>query len=132
MSNNNRSYTKEPHGKIELEWEESTLTIKAHGPFNIEGIKDAIEKMQHAVKEKKFQSWLRIEIGDENAFGDPEVMEEIKQSYLWGFENGCTATAFVYCNSIQKLLCEKLMANNSINFQCFDCIEKAKNWLEEY
>lgn len=129
--NPSTNFTREGHGDIELEWSGNLLLIKASGPYNMEGIRIAVNTLMNSVKKQKFSSWLRLEIGDENAFGNPDVMQEIAQSYVWGFENGCKATAFVYNSSIQKMLCEDLMKKHSFNFQAFSSIEDARHWLQQ-
>lgn len=121
----------QPHGLINLVWEEDLLIIETQGPFNKEGITIAGKHLIESIIKRKSPSWRRLDITDDNALGDPEVMKSIAYGYLWGFENGCRAMALVYFNSLQKVLIENFIAENNVNLQAFSNINEAQNWLAE-
>ena len=122
-------YAKEPHGEISLEWQDDILIINAQGPFNPEGILLASKHFQECVENREHKSWVRLDISDQETLGEPFVINEIAKGYVWGFKNGCRAMALVYCNSLQKILCEKFIEENTLNVKLFYNQQDAEEWL---
>lgn len=121
----------QPHGLIHLKWQNDILYIETQGPFNIEGIKIAGKHLTDVVENRTHASWRRLDIADDNALGDPEVMKVIAHGYLWGIENGCRAMALVYFNSLQKVLFEHFIIENTVNIQAFSNSQDAQEWLNK-
>jgi len=119
-----------PHGDTILHWQKNRLHIKAKGPFNIEGTSLAFEAIKATVKKQGVAHWDRLDISNEEALGEPLVMKVFALSYIWGFEHGCQAMALVYCNGVQKTLCEQFIVNHDYNFRAFDNETNAVEWLD--
>lgn len=120
-----------PHGHIDFSWEEDLLILNCRGPFNKEGIKVAAVELVKNMTNRQHPSWKRIDIVDDNALGDPEVIISMGLSYINAFDNGCRAMALVYFNSLQKVLIENFIAENNINLRAFSNADHAKEWLEK-
>lgn len=121
-----------PHGSVKAHWDAQILTIHTQGPFNLEGIHQGGMLIRNAVKNRKHDQWLRLDIADNESLGEPGVIDAITSNYLWSFKNGCKAMALVYCNSLQKALYDNFMQDQSINFKAFYTIGEANDWLEHY
>lgn len=126
----NFNYANTPHGHVYCSWENNTLHLETEGPFNKEGADEALLQMIEMVKSKQLPKWKRLDITDVNALGNPDVLKVIAKSYFWAFEHGCIAMGLVYCNSLQKILCEDFLKLHPYNIQLFNCISDANSWLE--
>lgn len=123
-------FTAEPHGMVQLKWQDDLMIISTQGPFNVEGIKQAGLAIRDSVTKQGLNSWIRMDITDDNALGDPEVISLIGRNYQWGFDNGCRAMALIYCNSLQKVLCEEFLSQSPLNIKLFFCVQEAEEWLK--
>lgn len=125
----NFNYTNTPHGQVHYSWSSNVLHLETEGPFNKEGADVALKHMIETVQSKELSTWKRIDITDVNALGNPDVLRVIAKSYFWAFEHGCIAMAVVYCNSLQKVLCEDFLQTHPYNIRLFDTTNAANQWL---
>ena len=119
----------QPHGDITLKWQDNVLVLSTQGPFNLEGAKQCFSQLQQFVEQSNNRKWRRVDIIDDEAFGEPAVMKIFSQTYSWAFEHGCIALALVYSNIIQKSMCVKFMQASDYNIQVFKTEVEAVNWL---
>ena len=115
-----------PHGKIEFCWHGEVLFIYSYGPFNEEGITEAITELRQAVIEKNIHRWSRVEVLDEESLGSPQTVKLLKQSYQWFDDHGCRHTAVVAETSLLKQL---LRTTITQKIEFFDSQEQALQWL---
>lgn len=121
-----------PHGHISTKWHNNSLYVKAEGPFNIEGAQLALEKIKKVVTNNAKPMWKRMDIVNNDTLGEPLVMRVFGESYLWAFNNGCQATAFVFSNTIQEAMLEQLITQHKVNMKAFSCEEAARCWLKAF
>lgn len=125
----NFNYANTPHGQVHCSWLNDTLRLETEGPFNKEGADIALQHFIETVESKDIPRWKRIDITDINALGNPDVLKVIAKSYFWAFEHGCIAMAVVYCNSLQKVLCEDFILTYPFNIKLFETTSTANQWL---
>lgn len=115
-----------PHGKIEFYWLGTILVVNFYGPFNEEGIAEAIAALRKTVTDKNFRYWSRLGIFDKESLGSPKTFELLKQSYQWFEDHGCLHTAVVAETSLLKQLLQSSIIQR---IEFFDSEEEAKQWL---
>ena len=125
----NFNYANTPHGQVRYKWSSNILHLETEGPFNKEGADAALKRLIEMVRSKELSEWKRLDITDVNALGNPDVLKIIAKSYFWAFEHGCIAMALVYCNSLQKVLCEDFLLSHPCNIKLFENTSSAHEWL---
>ena len=118
----------QPHGELILEWKADLLIVHPKGPFNEEGVVDAIDSLKSAVKTYNSGKWFRLEVWEEDTLGSPTVMNDVKKLYFWCAKHGCLATAVVVRNSLQRDIIDK---NFLGNIGVFKSKNEAMDWLSE-
>jgi len=117
------------HGEMSCQWQGDLLILNATGPFNLEGIEDCAKQLRNTIEMAPHNSWLRLDLPNNDTLGEPEVMASFGRYYLWGFNHGCRALAVVCTNLLQRSLCESFSEAHQINFQVFDNKCEALAWL---
>jgi len=113
------------HGDMTLSWQEDLFIIEVNGPFNKEGVIFWFSELKKSVENKKFKTWRRLEIWDEEVFSSPESMKIGESIYDWYDDNGCILTAVVVSNGIQ----ENILNHMKNSVKIFRDKEKAEKWL---
>jgi len=120
----------ESHGQIKLKWDADILVLNASGPFNYEGIMDALHQIQSSVEAAKLNSWKRLTILDTESLGSIEVVDVMKQNHIWVMEHGCTATAIVVRSIFQAEIFDEIAKVGNLSQKTFTDEQEAKNWLQ--
>ena len=118
----------ESHGQIKLEWDKDILVLKATGPFNLEGMMDALNQIRESVNTANQASWKRLTILDTESLGSIETVGIMKQNYIWTKTHGCTATAVVVRSTFQTEIFDEI-ANGDSKQKTFMNEEDARTWL---
>lgn len=116
------------HGYLKFTWKDSILHVEAFGPFNEEGVKDASQEYFKKIESKGSSKYSIIEIWDEESLGSPIVMDKIASMWSSLTESNCISIAIVISNSVQRLLCEKLLPDHG---RVFTKIDDAEMWTHE-
>ncbi|WDE05950.1 hypothetical protein SG34_003195 [Thalassomonas viridans] len=118
------------HGRVDSYWQDNVLVLHAYGPFNEEGIDQAIEQPKTLVNNRPVQAWNRLEIRDDETMGSPEVAAKAKAKALdaWFESNGCRHIAVVVRNNMQIYVVQELLQSHA---KVFHDLNEAKKWLAE-
>ncbi len=118
----------ELHGRVELEWRGNILVVIPKGPFNLEGVTQSLNEIKAAVNSSQSKNWCRLVFHDEASIGPPEVIDAVRENYLWCLANGCQAIAIVSPGLLQR----QLFGHDLPTVRAFDNEAEALQWLDQY
>lgn len=115
------------HGDVIINWQEEVLIIKPIGPFNEEGQKWANTIAKKSVLTKSLKQWSRIEVWADETMGSPDSLRLVCELYNWFNEHGCSFTAVVISNSLQRQVIETYFSKYQI--EVFTEFFEALRWI---
>ena len=111
----------DPHGYVELIWQQNVLIVKTHGPFNLEGVKIAYDDIVKTVESKGFDSWHRVDFLDNHTLGSPDVMKVIGKSYKGSCSSALCKSVSVCCSTaLQFFMMEQFVKEAHLAISVFD------------
>ncbi len=117
------------HGEVQLHWDDETLYVETFGPFNEEGVEDAIVKYINELESRKGALFSIIEIWDEQTLGSPNVLNAAKK--FWhnlDDEYGCIRLALVVQKNMQDQIAQKMIPKIG---KIFLNLEEAEHWAKK-
>jgi hypothetical protein len=115
-----------PHGEINLFWEDDILYLEAFGPFNEEGVIKAASEYLNTITKRNVTSFSVIEVWDEDSLSSPEGMEYVGKLWAQLVSNNCISLAVVVSNTVQRDISEQLIPSIG---KVFNSKVAAKIWV---
>ena len=119
------------HGKSHISVDGNSITVKAIGEYNKEGIIKTIEELKSVIEgfdQKEFKllfDYFEVE------GGTPDVFDEINECNIWLNSQNMVAKALVINSSMHLAILEsRTPARNSQNSKTFKDKTSAINWLK--
>jgi hypothetical protein len=117
------------HGEISFTWQNDILIVKVKGPFNEESIAHYAPILKDSVLNRSVDKWKRLEFWNDEALGCPKTLALAKEVFDWYEMNGCTLTAVVISNVLQKRILKDIFQSNA---EIFVDKNKAIEWLNTH
>jgi len=122
----------DPHGYVDIEWHNNVLIVRTTGPFNVEGIQIAYQKIIDAVADKNLSEWHRVDFLDNATLGSPAVMKVIGRSYKWSEKHqDCHKVAVCCSNQIQINMMNHFVGESGFSIEVLSCVDTANELIQQ-